>query len=60
MIERFPMRRALCVWLLREYGEWVVIAHEHGWSHSSYAAALADARWLAANLGLPIRLKVPA
>jgi hypothetical protein len=59
MIERFPMRRTACVWLLRETSStWMVLAREHGWLHSSYCAALADAQWLARNLGLPIRFKV--
>jgi len=58
MIERFPMRHALCIWLLREAsGAWMVVARDAGWLHGSYAAALADARWLAGNLGLPIRFK---
>lgn len=56
MIEHFPMRRAACVWLLCETnGAWLVLAREHGWLHGSYLAALADAQWLARNLGLPIR-----
>jgi hypothetical protein len=60
-VVRFPMRHAVCVWLLRETsGAWLVIAHDAGWLHGSYAAALADARWLARNLGLPIRFKVAA
>jgi hypothetical protein len=55
-IERFPMRCTACVWLLRETsGCWVVLARDHGWLHGSYLAAFADARWLARNLGLPIR-----
>jgi hypothetical protein len=58
VIEHFPMRRVACVWLLRETsGAWLVLAREHGWLHGSYFAALADAQWLARNLGLPIRFK---
>ena len=58
MIERFPMRHMACVWLLPEpSGAWLVLAREHGWFHGSYLAALADAQWLARNLGLPIRFK---
>jgi hypothetical protein len=61
MIERFPMRRAACVWLLRETdGAWLVLARNHGWLHGSYLAALTDARWLACNLGLTIRFKEQA
>ena len=56
MIEHLPMRRAACVWLLRETnGAWLVLVREHGWLHGSYLAALVDAQWLARNLGLPIR-----
>ena len=54
-IERFPMRRAACVRLLREGGAWLVLALEHGWLHGDRCAALADAQWLGRNLGLPIR-----
>jgi hypothetical protein len=61
MIERFPMRRAACVWLVREAnGAWLVLARDHGWLHDSYLAALTDARWLARNLGLSIRCKEQA
>jgi hypothetical protein len=56
MIERFPMRRAACVRLLRETdGAWLVLAYEHGWLHGDRCAALADAQWLGRNLGLPVR-----
>ena len=55
-VERFPMRHSAVVWLLRHTGEWMVIAREHGWAHGDYAAALADAEWLSANLELPIRV----
>jgi hypothetical protein len=56
MIERFPMRRVACVWLLRETnGAWLVLAYSHGWLHGDRRAALADARWLGRNLGLPVR-----
>jgi hypothetical protein len=55
-VYRFPMRRMAYVWLLRETsGAWLVLARDHGWLHGSYLAALADAQWLARNLGLPIR-----
>jgi hypothetical protein len=61
MIERFPMRHAACVWLLAEdEGKWLVLAGEHGWSHGDYDAARDDARWMARNLGLPIRRKEAA
>jgi hypothetical protein len=49
---RFPAR---CVWIRRENAAWLVLAGSHGWLHSDYHAARADAQWLAQNLGLPIR-----
>ena len=59
-VERFPMRRAACVWLLLDCDGWLVLARDHGWIHDSYAAALADASWMSQNLALPIRMRVPA
>ena len=58
-VERFPMRHAVCIWLLREYDGWLVLAHNHGWTHGSYGSAVADARWLAKNFDLPIRRAMP-
>jgi hypothetical protein len=54
---RFPPHRSACVWLLqaREGGGWLVLARGHGWLHGSRSDALKTARWLAANLGFPIR-----
>jgi hypothetical protein len=55
-ILRFPMRRAACVWLVREAsGAWLVIARSHAWVYGSRRSALAGAKWLCRNLGLPIR-----
>ena len=55
-IIRFPARRAAAVWLLQaREGGWLVLARGRGWLHGSHADALADARWLARNLGFPIR-----
>lgn len=60
-VVRFPMRRTACIWLLPEpEGEWLVLAGNHGWIHADYHAARDDARWLARNLGLPIRRKEAA
>jgi hypothetical protein len=57
MIIRFPPRRSAAVWLFeaREGDGWLVLARGHGWLHGSRLDALADARWLAHNLGYPIR-----
>jgi hypothetical protein len=54
-VERFPMRRAACVLLLLDCDGWLVLARDHGWLHGDYYSALADAEWLALNLGSPIR-----
>jgi hypothetical protein len=51
----FPARHAACVWLIREQAAWLVLARDHGWLHGDYDAALADAYWLARNLGLAVR-----
>jgi hypothetical protein len=60
MIQRFPMRHAACVWVLREYDAWLVLAREYGWLHADCADAHADAQWLSANLQLPIRFREEA
>jgi hypothetical protein len=54
-IIRFPPRHAPCVWLIRQSETWLVLARDHGWLHGDYQDALADANWLARNLGFPIR-----
>jgi hypothetical protein len=51
----FPMRRSLAIWITRDGPAWIVLAGEHGWLHGSRDEAAADARWLARNLGLPLR-----
>jgi hypothetical protein len=56
MVIRFPGRHIACVWLLREGVGFLVLARGHGWLHGSRSEAIADAQWLAANLGLPIRV----
>ena len=54
---RFPMRSAVCIWILPETdGAWTVLAGDHGWIHADYHAAREDARWLAQNFDLPVRL----
>jgi hypothetical protein len=58
-VVRFPARHAACVWIVPEGAVWLVLARGHGWLHSSYSAALADARWLAGNLGFSIRKVSP-
>lgn len=52
---RFPTRAAACIWIVRDGAAWLVLARDHGWLHGSFHDALADARWLADNLSLPIR-----
>jgi hypothetical protein len=55
VVIRFPMRRAVCIWLLPTDGAWTVLVGNQGWSHGDRRAALADARWLARNFALPVR-----
>jgi hypothetical protein len=54
-IIRFPPRHTAAVWVMEEDGAWLVLAGSHGWLHGDYPEALADARWRAQNLALPIR-----
>ena len=55
-VVRFPARRVAAVWLLQATeGGWLVLARDHGWLHGDRRSALADAQWLAWNLGLSIR-----
>jgi hypothetical protein len=54
------MRRAACVWLLLDCDGWLVLARDHGWIHDDYYSALADAQWMARNLGLPVRYRETA
>jgi hypothetical protein len=55
-IVRFPARRSAAIWLLREGGAWLALAGEHGWLHGSAMSALEDARWLAENFQMPLRV----
>jgi hypothetical protein len=50
-----PCRAPAAVRILREDAGWLVVAGAHGWLHGDEPGALADARWLAGNFGLPIR-----
>ena len=53
---RSPPRRSAAVWLLQaREGGWLVLARDHGWIHGDRRSALADAQWLAWNLGFPVR-----
>jgi hypothetical protein len=38
---------------------WLAIAGAHAWLFGSHDQAVAEARWLAANLGFPIREFAP-
>jgi hypothetical protein len=57
LIIRFPPRRIGAVIVCRERNGdgWLTLAGPHGWLHGDLDAARAEARWLARNLGLPIR-----
>ena len=54
-VVRFPLHRLRAIWVLplAELG-WLVLHGAHGWLHGDYGDAIADAQWLAANLGFPI------
>jgi hypothetical protein len=57
---RFPPRHSAVIWIVeeRDGDGWLALAGAHAWLFGSRSAALAEARWLAANLGLPIRGEV--
>jgi hypothetical protein len=55
-VVRFPPRRMAVVWIQPLSDAWLVLLGEQGWLHGDYNAAIADARWLADNVGLPIRM----
>jgi hypothetical protein len=58
-VARYRPRASFAVWITREAsGAWLVLARGHGCLHGDSAAAFNDARWLAHNLGLPIRVRV--
>jgi hypothetical protein len=40
-------------------GGWLALAGAHGWLFGSRADALAEARWLSSNFGLPVREVTP-
>ena len=54
-----PLKTQLAIWITREAeGAWLVLTPRgHGWLFGDYAGALDDARWLSANLSLPIRVQ---
>jgi hypothetical protein len=49
-----PTTPAILVVRERDGGGWLALAGAHGWLFGSRADALAEARWLACNLGLSI------
>jgi hypothetical protein len=54
-VYRFPPRRSAAIRIVGDGAAWLVLAREHGWLHGSRAEAIADAQWLALNLGIPVR-----
>jgi hypothetical protein len=54
-VMRFPPRRRVAVFILRDADGWLAIAGAHGWLFGSLEEARSEARWLARNLGLPVR-----
>jgi hypothetical protein len=55
---RFTLRARLAAILVvpvaRDSG-WLALWGSHGWLFGSHADAIAEAQWLARNLGLPVR-----
>ena len=57
VVIRFPPRRPVAVLVIQDRGDglWLVLAGSHGWVFADRDDAINEARWLARNLGLPIR-----
>jgi hypothetical protein len=57
VIRRFPPRRMGAVFICKERdgSGWLAIAGAHAWLFGLRDQAVAAARWLARNLGFPIR-----
>jgi hypothetical protein len=55
-VVRFALRRVASILIVRERGGdgWIVLAGSHG-CYGDRRSALADAHWLAWNLGLAVR-----
>ncbi|MFL6797477.1 MAG: hypothetical protein ACJ8F3_08710 [Xanthobacteraceae bacterium] len=57
VIVSFPARQRRAVFISKQAeGAWLVLAFDHGWILGSRAEAETDARWLSANLDLPVRV----
>jgi hypothetical protein len=55
-IVRLPPRRRSAIFVCADRdGAWLTLAGAHGWIFGSRADAIAEARWLGNNLGLPVR-----
>ena len=54
-IIRFPGTATVIFVMPARDGGWLVQAYGHGWICGDLRSAFAEARWLARNLGLPIR-----
>jgi hypothetical protein len=54
---RFPPRRIAAVFICRERdgAGWLALVGSSGWLHGSRTEALAEAKWLSRNFGLPVR-----
>jgi hypothetical protein len=61
VIIRFSLRRVASILVVRERdgAGWLALAGSHGWVFGSRADAVAEARWLARNFGLPISDEMP-
>ena len=54
---RFPLRRgAVLVLKDRNDGAWLTLCGSHVWLHGSFRDACIEAKWLARNTGLPVRV----
>jgi hypothetical protein len=58
----FPLRARLAAILVVPElggGGWLALCGSHGWLFSAREAAIAEAKWLSCNCGLPVREIAP-
>jgi hypothetical protein len=58
-VVRLPPRRRAAIFVCADgHGAWLTLAGAHGWIFGSRADAIAEARWLSRNYGLPVLWEV--
>jgi hypothetical protein len=52
----FPPRGPFAVRVEREQAAWLVVCRDHGWLHTSYRAAIAEAHAIARGFGVAVKV----